>query len=98
MAYNAKAVPHAFDHATIACACGCTVGYRAARSNDPLRCRACDALWAPPAPAAEQLSPKVRALCDAWDNAAARGLSGDSSVAIPRALYEAVVEARSELP
>lgn len=34
----------------------------------------------------------------AHDHPAARALSGDSSVAIPRALYEAVVEARKELP
>lgn len=98
MAYSPHAVPNAYDHESIACACGHTIGYRAARSKDPLRCQWCDQACAPPATPVAPLPASVRDLVDAWDHAAARALSGDSSVAIPRALYEAVVEARKELP
>lgn len=98
MALERKAAPHTYDFTSISCACGGKLGYRPARSGQPVQCDACDAPWTPPAAQPAPLPPAVRELVDAWDHAAARALSGDSSVAIPRALFEAVVEARKELP
>lgn len=95
MAYNTQAQPHAYDHVTIACACGHTVGYSLARSGNAPKCVKCGAVWTLKPAQAALLSPALQSFVDAWDHAAARALSGDSSVAIPRVLYEAVTEARA---
>ena len=98
-AYNTNGVlAHLYDHETIACPCGETVGYRLSRCPSLLRCRACDAPWSPPA--ARKAPPRelaVQALIDAWDHAAARSLAGEHSHAIPNSLYDALIEARAAL-
>jgi hypothetical protein len=95
--YSSTAPAHTFDHDRIACPCGRTVGYRLARSKEPLRCVACGRVYEPAPAAPPKLAPAVQTFVDAWDNARARALTGDSSVAIPITLVDALDDARKAL-
>ena len=93
-----KSQPHTYDYDAIACVCGCSLAYRPARSALPWQCVQCDREVSRDRPPKPALPPAVQAFADAWDHARARSLTGDSSVAIPIALIEAVDTARKELP
>lgn len=99
MPIEQQAAPHTYDYDSFACTCGGSMAYRLAKRGDqPWLCVRCDQPCVRPAAPPAALPAPVRNFLDTWDNAAARALSGDSSVAIPRVLFEAVTEARKELP
>jgi hypothetical protein len=100
--YDQKASPHAYDHEAILCPCGFTVGYRKARSADPLQCVQCEAEQGPtptPTPSSPVLPATAQAFVDAYDNAATRAVPEVTGAAmhVPMALWAALVEARAAL-
>ncbi len=94
MPHSTKLPAHTFDYAPIICTCGKMLGYRYARTTEPLRCVACDAEWSGKPPSADPYPPEVRALLSALESAIAVAKAGDHSVVIGRDEWTAVVEAK----